>query len=203
MGEVKSAFEKAMEKVKEIEGLTSEEKGELKDREKLRSVLAAFYRREVSAEGMWQTLKGMRLSLLREAQQNMADSLRLSNLPEELQLRAEGILAIEALKEEQDMAAVEHSLHTIGQVQREYAEQKERAMAELRAAVEGNPQLRVRHVRGPDGRVLQAAMSVDEAIQMRMAEFLAEHEKRYEDMFSKVMERLKKELKAEGRPLRR
>ena len=203
MGEVKSAFEKAMEKVKEIEGLTSEEKGELKDREKLRSVLAAFYRREVSAEGMWQTLKGMRLSLLREAQQNMADSLRLSNLPEELQLRAEGILAIEALKEEQDMAAVEHSLHTIGQVQREYAEQKERAMAELRAAVEGNPQLRVRHVRGPDGRVLQAAMSVDEAIQMRMAEFLAEHEKRYEDMFSQVMERLKKELKAEGRPLRR
>lgn len=195
MAEVKSALEKAMEKIEGIEGLTPEEKGELRDREKLRSVLAAFYKGKVNAEGMWQSLKGMGPSLLREAQQNMVDSLRLGNMPEELRQRKEGILAIEALKEKQNMAAIETSFNTIGKVQREYADRKERAFAELRAAIEGNPQLRVRQVRGSNGRVFQTAMSVDEAIQTRMAEFLAEHEERYEEVFSQVIDRLRRELK--------
>jgi hypothetical protein len=192
---VKSAFEKAMEKIKEVEDLTPEEKGELKDRENLRAVLATFYKGELGAEGIWQGLKGMRLSLLREAQQNMADSLRLGIMPEELQQRKEGILAIEALKEKQNMAAVESSLNIIGKVRREYVDLKERARAELRKAIEGNPQMRIKQVRGPDGRILQTTMSVEEAIHARTAEFAAEHEKQYEAMFSQVIARLKKELK--------
>ena len=195
MGEVKSAFEKAMDKIKGIEGLTPEEREELKERDELKSVLAGFYRSDLSRDQLWQRLKGMRSSLLKEAQQNMTDSLRLGNIPEEFQQRKEGILAVEALKEKQNTAAIENMINAIGKLQREYTGQKEKAVMELRAAIEENPQLRVRQVRAPDGGIHQTALSVDEAIQTRMAEFLAEHEKRYEAMFNQAIVRLKKELK--------
>jgi len=159
-------------------------------------VLAAFYKGDLKRDEIWETFKGMRPSLLKEAQENMVDSLRMGNIPEEFQIRKNGILAIEALKERQNMAAIENSLSTIDRVQREYVDVRHRAVEELRAAIEENPKLRVRPVRTPDGRtVLQATPSVDEAVQARVGEFLAEHEKRYETMFFKAIERLKKEIK--------
>ncbi|MGD1075980.1 MAG: hypothetical protein ABR903_07890 [Thermodesulfovibrionales bacterium] len=195
MGIVKSAFEKAMEKIREIEALTPEEREEMNDREKLRSLLAAFYRGELSRNQIWEGFKGMKPLLLKNAQLNMIDSLRPGATPEEFQQRREGILAIEALKELQNTAAIENSLNAIDKLQKEYRDMKERAVEEIRATIKENPQMRVRPVRTPDGRtVLQAAMSIDEAVQERMAEFLTEHGKRYEAMFAKALERLKKEL---------
>lgn len=57
-----------------------------------------------------------------------------------------------------------------------------------------NPQLRLQPVRTPDGRtVFQTALSVDEAVQARMMEFLSKHEEAYNFKFNKIMEKLKKE----------
>ena len=196
MGEVKSAFEKAMEKIKEIQGLDPEEKEEMKDREKLRSVLAAFYKGDLKRDELWGRLKGTKPSLLKEAQGNIIGSLRMGNMPEEFQKKKDGILAIEALKEKQNMAGIENSLNSVERVQWEYIDIRQKAVEELRAAIEENPKLRVRPVRTPDGRtVLQATPSVDEAVQARVGEFLADHENRYEAMFSKAIDRLKKEIK--------
>ncbi|HAM52946.1 MAG TPA: hypothetical protein DCP92_20445 [Nitrospiraceae bacterium] len=196
MGVVKSAFEKAMEKIKVIEELTPEEREDLKNREKLRSLLSAFYKGELTRNQVWERFKGIEPSFLKDAQQNMADSLRLGAVLEEFQKRKDGILAIEALKETQNVAVIESSLNAIDKLQREYRDMKERAIEEIRAAVKENPQLRVRPVRTPDGRtVLQAALSIEEAVKEKMAEFLAENEKRYEAIFEKALERLKRELK--------
>jgi hypothetical protein len=195
MGEVKSALEKAMEKIKEIEGLNAEEKEELKDRENLKSLLAAFYKGELSKDQIWERCRGIRPSLLRDAQESIADSLRLGNMPEEFQHRRDGILAVEAVKERKNTSAIESGLGAIGKLQKEYRDGKERAVKELRAAIEANPQLRMQQVRTPDGRVVPAAMSVEEALHARIGEFLAEHETRYEMMFSQAVARLKKELK--------
>ncbi len=195
MGEVKSALEKAMEKMREIGELTSEEKEEMKDRELLKSLLTSFYKGELSRDQIWERSKGIRPSLLGHAQENIADSLRLGNMPEEFQLRRDGILAIEALKEKKNTSAVENTLSAISKVQKEYRDGKERAVKELRAAIETNPQLRVQQVRTPDGRVVQAAMSVEEAVHARIGEFLGEHETKYEMMFTQAVARLKKELK--------
>ncbi len=195
MGEVKSALEKAMEKMKEIGELTSEEKEEMKDRETLRSLLTAFYKGELSRDQIWERAKRIRPSLLAHAQENIADSLRLGNMPEEFQLRRDGILAIEALKERKNASAVENTLGAISKLQKEYRDGKERAVKELRAAIETNPQLRMQQVRTPDGRVVPAALSVEEAVHARIGEFLGEHEARYETMFIQAVARLKKELK--------
>lgn len=195
MGKVKSAYEKAMEKIAEIGKLTPEEKERIKDQEKLKLILAEFYKGQLDRDGLWQKLKGSKTSLLKEAQQHLIDSLGLGSAPEEFQQRKDGILAIEALKEKQNVSAIEHILNSIKTLQKEYREGEERAADELRAAIERNPQLRLQPVRTQDGRtVLQAALSVDEAVQARLAESLSEHEEIYSLKFTRLIEKLKKEV---------
>ena len=195
MGKVKSAFEKAMEKITDMGELTSEEKETLKDQEKIKSVLTEFYKRQLDRDGLWQKLKGSKSSLLKEVQQYLVDSLGLGSAPEEFQQRKEGILAIEALKVKQNTSAIEQTLNLIKGLQKEYQDGKDRAEEELREAIDRNPQLRLRPVRTPDGRaVLQAAYSVDEAIQAKLAEFMSEHEEKYAQKFASLMDKLKKEV---------
>lgn len=195
MGKVKSAFEKAMEKIAGMGELTPEEKEKIEDQEKVKSILSEFYKGQLDRNGLWQKLKGSKPSLLKEIQQQLINSLGLGSTPEEFQQRKDGILAIEMLKEKKNVPAIEHNLNSIKVLQKEFQEGKERAAKELREAIESNPQLRLRPVRTPDGRtVLQAALSVDEAVQAKLAEFLSEHEERYSQKFIRLIEKLKKEV---------
>lgn len=195
MGKVKSALEKAMEKAAQIGELTSEEKERIKDQEKIKSILTEFYKGQIDRDVLWQKLKGSKPSLLKEAQQYLTDSLGLGSTPEEFQQRKEGILAIETLKEKQNVPAIEHTINSIKVLQEEYQDGKDKAEEELREAIEQNPQLRLRPVRTPDGRTaLQAAYSVDEAVQARLSEFMSQHEEKYGLKFVRLIERLKKEV---------
>lgn len=196
MGNVKSAFEKAMEKIGQIEPLTAEEKEKIKEKEKLKSVLASFFKGDISRDDLWKGLKGSTPSLLKEAQIHIVESIRLNSSPEDIQQKKDGILAIESLKQKQNVSAIESLLNSIKKLQKEYEQGKENAIEELRKAMEANPQLRIKPVRTPDGRIAyQPTVSVDEAVQARLAEFLEEHESRYEEAFNIGIERLKKELR--------
>ena len=195
MGKVKSAFEKAMEKAAEIGELTPEEKERIRNQEKIKSILTEFYKGQIDRDGLWQKLKGSNPSLLKEAQQYLVDSLGLGSTPEEFQQRKEGILAIETLKVKQNVPAIEQTLNSVKVLQKEYQDGKDKAEEELREAIEQNPQLRLRPVRTPDGRtVLQAAYSVDEAVQARLSEFMSQHEEKYNQKFIRLLEKLNKEV---------
>jgi len=195
MGKVKSAFEKAMEKAAEIGELTPEEKERMRNQEKIKSILTEFYKGQIDRDGLWQKLKGSNPSLLKEAQQYLIDSLGLGSTPEEFQRRKEGILAIETLRVKQNVPAIEQTLNSVKVLQKEYQDGKDKAEEELREAIEQNPQLRLRPVRTPDGRtVLQAAYSVDEAVQARLSEFMSQHEEKYNQKFIRLLEKLNKEV---------
>jgi hypothetical protein len=195
MGKVKSAFEKAMEKAAEIGELTPEEKERIEDQEKIKSILTEFYKGQIDRDGLWQKLKGNEPSLLKEVQQYLIESLGLGSTPEEFQQRKEGILAVETLKAKQNVPAIEQMLNSVKVLQKEYQDGKEKAEEELREAIEQNPQLRLRPVRTPDGRtVLQAAYSVDEAVQARLSEFMSQHEEKYSQKLVRLIEKLKKEV---------
>ncbi len=196
MDKVKSAFEKAMERAAGMGEPTSEEKEAIRAQEKVKSLLAAFFRRQIGREELWQQLRGADPATLRDAQTAIADSMRLTESIEDIKLRRDGILAIETLKERQNTSAVEGALKAVEKTVREYHDQKQQALDELRKAIESDPRLRMRPVRTPDGkRVYQASVSVDEAVQQRFAEFVTEHEKRYEELYGRTIERLKKELR--------
>lgn len=196
MGNVKSALEKAMEKIGQIEPLTVEEKEKIKEQEKLKFVLASFFKGDLSRDDLWKNLKGSTPSMLKEAQLHIVETIRLNILPEDLQQKKDGILAIETLKQKQNLSAIESLLNSIKKLLKEYDVGKGQAIEELRKAMEANPHLRMKPVRTQDGRfTYQPTVSVDEAVQARLAEFLEEHEKKYEEAFNMEIKRLKKELR--------
>jgi len=195
MGEVKSAFEKAMERAEQIGKLTDEEKKNIKEKQKIRDILSEYYRRNIDKDELWKRLQGFGPSSLKEAQLNILSSIRLGSALDDIRLRKDGILAIETLKGSRITSVIEELLISIERLQGEYDQMREHAMQELRQALERNPQMRVRPMRTPDGRtVLQATMSVDEAMEAHIAEYLKEHEERYEGMLEGIKERLRSEL---------
>jgi hypothetical protein len=196
MEKVKSAFEKAMERAAAMGEITAEEKEQLKEQEKIKTILSEYYKDDLDRDGLWKKMKGSKPESLRETQMSLINSLGLNMIPEEFLKRKDGILAIESLKEQQRVSVIEQVLDSIAGIQKEYQEGKEQASEQLREAIESNPQLRMKPVKAPDGRMtFQAAVSVDEAVQARLSEFLAEHEERYEFSFTKLIEKLKWEAK--------
>jgi hypothetical protein len=196
MGNVKSAFEIAMEKAGRIGALSGEEKERIKDEEKVASVLKEFYQRRIDSNGLWQQLQGSKASLLRMAQLNIINSLGLGNAHEELQSRMQGILAIETLKQKPNTAVIESALRTIRDLQKDYEGMKERVMEDLKKQIEMHPQLRMQPVRTPDGRtVRQITLSVDEAVKARLAEYLSSQEEQYNQEFSSIISQLKEHIK--------
>lgn len=195
MAEVKTALEKALEKVKDIKGFSEEEKIEIREKERIKTALASFFRGDITKEGLVTELKGVRDALVSEAQADLANLIRLHISEEELNQKRDAIISLENVKEHKDVIAVEEALNVVRRILKEYDDLKDKAIQEVRTAIEENPHLRVRPVRLPDGRVVQAALNVDEALQERLSEFFEEHDRRYERMLTRAVERLKNEFK--------
>jgi len=192
MGKIKSAFEKAMEKVADIGTLTEEEKKYLKEQEEIKTILVDFFKGRIDRDTLWQKLKGRDVKLLKETQIQLIDSLGLGGSDEDFTKRKEGIIAIETLKKSKHLSQVEELLNTLEYLRKQFEDGKQRAIDQLKDAVEKNPQLRLRPMRTSDGRtVFQAAVSVDEAVQERLSEFLADHEERFNAEFNKITMKLK------------
>jgi hypothetical protein len=187
----------ARERLAKIGELTAEEREKMVDAEKVNSLLSEYYLGRIDSENLWNKLKKeSKPSLLREAQMRLIDSLTFGSTPVELQRRRDGILAIETLKEEQDTSIVELSLNLMEDLQKRYKAEIEQAYNSIRAEVEGNPQLRAKRVQqGQNTMMVQ--LSVDEAIKQlpQWRDFLSEQEKRYSQEFTRLMEKLKRELK--------
>ena len=187
----------ARERLAKVGDLTQEEKEKMVDSEKVNSLLSEFYQGQIDPESLWKRLKEEgRPSLLSEAQMKLVDSLNFGSTPAELQRKRDGILAIETLKEEQNTSIIELNLNLIEELQKRYRAEIEQAYNSIKTQVEGNPQLRVKQVQqGQNTMVVQ--LSVDEAIKQlpQWREFLSSQEKRYNQEFTNVIEKLTKELK--------
>jgi hypothetical protein len=187
----------ARERLAKVGKLTQEEKEKMEDSEKVNSLLSEFYGGQIDTESLWKRLKEEgKPFLLREAQMKLVDSLSFGSTPAELQRKRDGILAIETLKEEQNTSTVELNLSLVEDLQKRYRAEIEQAYNGIKAEVEGNPQLRVKQVQqGQNTMIVQ--LSVDEAIKQlpQWREFLSSQGKRYNQEFTKVIEKLKRELK--------
>jgi len=187
----------ARERLAKVGELTQEEKEKMVDSEKVNSLLSEFYQGQIDPESLWKRLKEEgKPSLLREAQIKLVDSLSFGSTPADLQRKRDGILAIETLKEEQNTSIVELNLNLIEDLQKRYRAEIEQAYNGIKAEVERNPQLRVKQVQqGQNTMIVQ--LSIDEAIKQlpQWRDFLSSQEKRYNQEFTEVIEKLKRELK--------
>ena len=187
----------ARERLARIGELTQEEKERMIDSEKVNSLLSEFYQGQINPESLWKRLKEEgKPSLLKEAQMRLIDSLSFGSTPAELQRKRDGILAIETLKEEQNTSIVELQINLMEDLQKRYRAEVEQAYNSIRSEIESNPQLRVKQVQqGQNTMIIQ--LSVDEAIKQlpQWQDFLSNQERRYSQEFTKVMEKLKRELR--------
>ncbi len=195
MAKVKSALEIALEKADKIGVLSTEEKDMMKDEGKITEILREFFLGKIDSNVLWQRFKGSKPALLRTAQMNLIDSLGINSLPEELQSKKKGILAIETLKEQPNTVVIESSLQAIEVLRKEYDGMKEQIVADLKKHIEGNPQLRMKQVRTPDGRTMQVAVSVEEAVKAKLDEYLSQNEEQYLGEFSGIIEELKMQVR--------
>jgi len=186
----------AREKLAKIGEPTPEEKEKMKNQEKVKSIMARYYKGELDSNGLWQEFKGAKPSMLKEAQLNLINSLSFGSSPAEFQKRRDGILAIETLKEEQNTSVLELNLNSIEDLQKRAKEEFEQTYNNFKVWVERNPQARMKAIKqGQTTIVIQ--LSVDEAIKEnpQWQQFQTEYNKRYCQEFNKTKERLKKEVK--------
>jgi hypothetical protein len=192
MGKVRSALDIALEKAGKIGTLSEEEKNRIKDEEKIRGILADFYQARITPDELWKSIKNSNPSLIKTAQMNLVDSLGLGSAEIELQMRKQGILAVEILKEQPNTSVIEMCLNAIEGLHKEYERMKVMAIEDLRKNIEQNPQLRMVTMKTRDGRSVQLPVSVDDAVKAKAADFLSEYEERYADEFQALVEELKK-----------
>jgi len=90
---------------------------------------------------------------------------------------------------------IESSLQALEVLKKEYEGMKEQIVADLKKHIEGNPQLRMKQVRTPDGRTMQVAVSVEEAVKAKLDEYLLQNEEQYLGEFSGIIEELKMQVR--------
>lgn len=195
---MKSAYEIAMQKAEEIdqEGKVSENE-KLEKREKLKPILARFYKEKIDSEELWQELKEKDDSgLITEAQVMLSESLGLRSLPEQFKRRKEGILALETLKQRQNSSVIEQILNRMSSLQQKYKRKREDINEQFEKAKEQNSQMEMKPVQTQDGKtVMQLQSSVDEETKNRVSKAISQLEERSDKMFTDLMEELKEAMK--------
>ncbi len=195
MGKVKSALEIALERANKIGSLSSEEKKKIQDEEKISNILSDYFKGKIDANGLWQNFKEIESSLLPIAQQKLIETISINSLPEEIRSKKQAILAIETLKKEPDTVVIESSLQALEMLKEEYEEMKEKIEDDLKRHIEANPHLRIKQMRTSDGRIIQIALSVEDAVKAKLEEFLPQHEEQYLNEFTNILEELKMQIR--------
>jgi hypothetical protein len=192
---IKTALEIALEKANEINILNPEEKEKIKAEEKIKSLLAKYYKGSLSSIDLWQKLKGNNLFILREAQLILINSLNFKNSQLEYKIRKDAILAIETLKERKNTSTIESILNEIILLKNDYLKKKEEIENILKKEIKKNPQARLKTVK-QGNKLIITQLSVEEALQenVQWKNFIVQHEEKYTQEFKEVIERLKKEI---------
>lgn len=188
---IKTALEIAMEKVNKANKLTPEEKERIKAEEKIKSLLAKYYKGQISSDDLWKKLKGNKSSTLREAQSILINSLSFQNSTDEYQIRKNAILAIETLKEDQNIPSIESTLNEVNLLKKEYQKKKDEIENILRKEIKKNPKARIKTIKQGD-RLAIIQLSIEEALQenIEWKNFITKHEEEYNKKFKSIIEKL-------------
>ena len=188
---IKTALEIAMEKVNKANKLTPEEKDRIKAEEKIKSLLAKYYKGQITSNDLWQKLKGNKSSTLREAQSILINSLSFQNSTDEYQIRKNAILAIETLKEDQNISSIESTLNEVNLLKKEYQKKKDEIENILRKEIKKNPKARIKTIKQGD-RLAIIQLSIEEALQENIdwKNFIIKHEEEYNKKFKSIIEKL-------------
>lgn len=195
MKRLKTAYEIALERAKSLDGDLSKEEKSLFLREKLKPLLADFYRSKIGPEDLWQELKKEEdQDLCREVQLMLLRSMGLQTTAEDLQRRKEGILAVESLLGGEKSPLIEQVIEEIREVQENYRSRLEDYRKFYEKALK-NAGMKMKPVRTRDGQVvMQLQRELDGLTEERLEKSLQELEKQSSQKISDLVKELEETL---------
>jgi len=188
------------ERLAQVGDLTPEEKQRMRDMGQLDLLIADYFKGELSGDDFWQKLKEYKakgsVDVLSAAQIKLIDTLRLGSDSEELAKRREGVLAIESLKDEQDIQMFEQGFDAIVGLQQQYASEKQQVYDALKTQVEQDPNLRMQQIQ-QGGQTVRVQLGVEDAIKMnpQYKNFLAQQDVKYAEAFAQLINGFKTAMK--------
>lgn len=191
MSHIKSALEIALERSKQINKLSPQELSEIKQKEKIDSILAKYYKEQIESDDLWKILKGFSNKLLTKAQNNFIQSLTFQSNDYEIKKRKNGILAIENLKEDNQSSNIEPYLEQLKNIRKEFQQNKEKIIENLKEELERDPQKRLQTLR-QGNQIMVKQLSLEEALEQnkQLKQHLSHLEKQLKEKFNMVKEKL-------------
>lgn len=192
---MKSAYEIALEKAEKIVDDIQEDESLVK-REKVKPLLAQFFKGKVDADELWQKLKSKDdPEIFAQAQLILIDSLGLQSSKLELEQRKKGILAVETLKIKQNSPLLEQTFAQITNLIEQYNREKENLTKQIEELMEQNSEMKMKPVQTQDGQtVMQLDSDLDDETKKSFAQEIKRLETIYNSKFKQLINTLKKEL---------
>ncbi|KUK54965.1 MAG: hypothetical protein XD79_0787, partial [Atribacteria bacterium 34_128] len=163
MGYIKSAREIALEKI-ENEKLSAQEISEIKQQEKINSILAKYYKDQIEPDELWHYFKGIPLKYLIQAQNSFIKSLTFQSNDYDFEKRKKGVLAIENLKKLNQFSNIEYYFEQLINIQKEFQKNKEQLIDYVREDLRRNPQKKLQTFQ-QGNQIIIKELSVEEVLE--------------------------------------
>lgn len=196
MKRLKTAYEIALERANSLDKELSAEEKALFQREKLKPLLADFYREKIGPDQLWEELKKEEdPELYLQAQLLLLESIGLQTAATELQRRKEAVLAVEALRGGERSPLIERLLEGLVEIQENYQQR----LTEYRNFYEKalkNARMSLQPVHTSDGRVvMQMQKNLDGLTEERLEKGLQELEQQSNQAINELLAELRENLK--------
>lgn len=197
MKRLKTAYEIALERANSLDSEQSAEEKALFQREKLRPLLADFYRAKIGPEQLWEELqKKDEPELYEQAQLLLLESIGLQTSADELQRRKEAILAVESLRGGANSSLIERIIEEIVEVQENYRQRLDEYRNFYEKALK-NARMSLKPVRTSDGRVvMQVQRNLDGPTEEKLEKALQELEQQSSQVINRLLAELIENLKS-------
>jgi hypothetical protein len=184
VGYIKSAREIALEKTAG-EKLSAQEIAEIKQQEKIDSILAKYYKDQIEPDQLWYQLKELHVKYLKQAQNSFLKSLTYQSNTYDFEKRKKGILAIENLKKTNQSSDIEHYFNQLTKLQKEFQKEKDQLIQYVKKDLERNPQKRLQTFQQGNQIVIKE-LSVEEVLEQDkgLKQRLNQMEKKYKENFN-------------------
>ncbi len=158
---------RARERLERIGSLSEAEQKALQSERELETVLSPYFTGNATTEELWQQIKNLTEThgtiIVKQAQERIADTLRLQMIDDDFEARKDTILALETLKESGRYSALESLLGSIVSLRHRYNDVKQQALQQARAQMEGQVQAAAEQARR-QGMVVDTASAIESNI---------------------------------------
>ncbi len=187
---------RARERLERIGSLSDTEQQALQRERELETVLAPYFTGSTTTEELWQQVKSLSgthgTSIVKQAQERIAETLRLQMTDDDFEARKSTILVLETLKDTGRYSALESLLGSIVSLRQRYNEVKQQALEQARAQMEGQVREAAEQARR-QGMLVDTASAIEANIMnsQEWREFISRHDAAAQRTLNDYLSRLK------------